>query len=114
MNSVRIEILANTNTLRTCKTEAPHCKNCNPTSAESMPPIPMIANPGKAFATADTARRPTGLVAFPDTPPYVVNLSVPMAGHGSPLEFSPINPEIVLMAATPLALPEILQRCFSR
>lgn len=71
-----------------------------------MPPIPMIAKPGKALAIDDTARRPTGLVALPDTPPYVVNLSAPTAGHGSPFEFNPINPEIVLIAATPLALPK--------
>lgn len=55
----------------------------------------------------DTARSATGLVAFPDTPPYVVSLSIPTAGHGSPREFNPIKPDIVFIADTPSALPKI-------
>lgn len=39
----------------TCKTLAPHWRNCNAASAESMPPVASIGNPGKALAIAETA-----------------------------------------------------------
>ena len=71
-----------------------------------MPPIPMIANPGSSLAIAETARNPTGLIALPDTPPYVLSFSRPTAGHGVAFAVSPISPDTVLMAATPSAPPE--------
>lgn len=89
----------------TCNTDAPACKNCNETSAESTPPIPRMVKPGNLFPIAVIARKAIGLVAFPDTPPYVVRFSVPTAGHGVPSGFKDINPETVLMAETPSALP---------
>lgn len=92
--------------LSTCNTEAPQCRNCNPASAESMPPIPMIANPGSSLAIAETARNPTGLIALPDTPPYVLSFSRPTAGHGVASALNPISPDTVLIAATPSAPPE--------
>jgi len=92
--------------LSTCNTDAPQCRNCNPASAESMPPIPMIANPGSFLAIAETACNPTGLIALPDTPPYVLSFSRPTAGHGVASALNPISPDTVLIAATPLAPPE--------
>jgi hypothetical protein len=92
--------------ISTCNTDAPQCRNCNPASAESMPPIPMIARPGRSLAIAETARNPTGLIALPDTPPYVLSLSRPTAGHGVASAFNPISPDTVLIAATPSAPPE--------
>ncbi|KAH9415624.1 hypothetical protein DERP_000111 [Dermatophagoides pteronyssinus] len=44
-------------------------KNCNPDSAESIPPVARIVNSGTARATAETARNAIGLVALPDIPP---------------------------------------------
>ena len=70
-----------------------------------MPPIPMIGNPGSLLAIAETACNPTGLIALPDTPPYVVNFSRPTAGHGVASALSPISPDTVLTAATPSAPP---------
>lgn len=63
-------------------TDAPQCKNCKATSAESTPPAPSIENSGRCFAIVEMALRAWGLVAFPDTPPYVVDLLRPTAGHG--------------------------------
>lgn len=53
----------------TWTTEAPHWMNCKATSAESIPPIPKMGKPGRVLAINETALSPTGLVAFPDTPP---------------------------------------------
>lgn len=89
----------------TCNTDDPACKNCNATSDESTPPIPRIGKPGILFPMAVIALNAMGLVAFPDTPPYVVRFSVPIAGHGVPSGFSDIKPDTVLMAETPSALP---------
>lgn len=91
----------------TCKAEAPACKKLSATSAESTPPIPRIGKSGSSFLIAVIALRAMGLVAFPETPPYVVRFSAPTAGHGSPFAFSDIKPETVLIAETPSALPEI-------
>lgn len=63
-------------------TDAPQCKNCKATSAESTPPVPSIGKPGRCFEIVEIALRAWGLVAFPDTPPYVVDLLRPTAGHG--------------------------------
>lgn len=46
---------------------------------------------------------------LPDTPPYVVLLPLPTAGHGVPSAFSPISPETVLVAVTPSA-PPVMQK----
>jgi hypothetical protein len=51
--------------------------NCSAESAESMPPIPRIGKPGSLLPIAETALKPIGLVALPETPPYVVLFSVP-------------------------------------
>jgi len=67
----------------------------------------MIENPGSALAIAETARNPTGLVALPDTPPYVLSLSFPTPGHGVASAFSPISPDTVLIAETPSAPPAV-------
>jgi len=92
--------------LSTCNTDAPQCRNCSPASAESIPPIPMIANPGSSLAIVEMARNATGLIALPDTPPYVLSFSRPTAGHGVASALNPISPDTVLMAATPSAPPE--------
>lgn len=89
----------------TCSTVAPACKNCNPASAESIPPVAKIGKPGMARATADTARRAIGRIAFPETPPYVVFFSRPMPGQGDPSAFKPISPETVFVTVTPSAFP---------
>lgn len=80
--------------------------NWRATSAESMPPMPRIGKPGNIFAMLLTAFNPMGLVALPETPPYVVSFLTPTAGHGLPAAFRPIRPETVLMADTPSALPD--------
>jgi hypothetical protein len=46
-------------------------------------------------------------MAFPDIPPYVVDLLRPTAGQGMALLCNPINPDTVLIAVTPSALPVI-------
>lgn len=51
--------------------------NCKADSAESIPPMPSIGKPGSLLPIADTARKPIGLVALPETPPYVVCFSRP-------------------------------------
>lgn len=43
--------------------------------------------------------------SLPDTPPYVVSLFFPTLGQGVPSALSPIIPETVLVAVTPLAPP---------
>ena len=89
----------------TCNTEAPACRYCSPTSAESIPPVARMGNPGKALAMADTARRAMGRIAFPETPPYVVCFSRPMLGQAEASFLNPMRPETVLVAVTPSALP---------
>lgn len=54
-----------------------------------------------------------GLVALPETPPYVVRLSAPTAGHGVPSERNDINPCTVLIAETPSAFPADFFFCFT-
>ena len=70
-----------------------------------MPPVAKIGNPGRALPMADTARRAIGLMALPDTPPYVVRFSFPTAGQALPSPFKPIRPETVFVAVTPSAFP---------
>ena len=53
----------------------------------------------------ETALSAIGLMALPDTPPYVVFFCLPTAGQALELAFSPIRPETVLVAVTPSALP---------
>lgn len=54
-----------TNTGPTWRTEAPLWRNWRPLSAESMPPVAMTGNPGRARAMADTALKAMGLTAMP-------------------------------------------------
>jgi hypothetical protein len=54
----------------------------------------------------DTALRAMGLMALPETPPYVVNFSFPTAGQASEFDFRPIKPDTVLVAVTPSASPK--------
>ena len=65
-----------------------------------------MGKPGKELAMADTARSVIGLMALPDTPPYVVFCSLPIAGHATDDPLKPINPDTVLVAVTPSAPPE--------
>ena len=67
--------------------------------------MPSIGNPGRCLEIVEIAFKAWGLVAFPDTPPYVVDLLRPTAGHGVASACSPINPDIVLIAVMPSALP---------
>lgn len=91
----------------TWRTDAPHLRNWIEDSAESIPPVAKIGNPGRARATAETALKATGRTAFPETPPYVVRLSRPTPGQGSPFPLRPMRPERVLVAVTPSAFPKI-------
>lgn len=70
-----------------------------------MPPMPKIGKPGMALAMDEIAFSACGRVALPDTPPYVVRLLTPTAGHGVPSARNDINPCTVLIADTPSALP---------
>lgn len=54
-----------------------------------------------------TALKAIGLMAVPDTPPYVVRLPAPTAGQGVPSAFNPMRPETVLVAVTPSAPPSL-------
>lgn len=49
----------------TWRTEAPLWRNWSPLSAESIPPVAKIGNPGKARAMAVTALKAIGLMAVP-------------------------------------------------
>ena len=89
----------------TCKTEAPACKYCIPTSALSIPPVARTGKPGRARAMADTARSAIGRIALPETPPYVVRCCCPIDGHADASPRNPIKPETVFVAVTPSALP---------
>lgn len=80
--------------------------NCKATSAASIPPAAISEKPGRALPIADTARNAIGRMALPETPPYVVLCSLPMFGQATPLVFTPIRPETVLVAVTPVAPPE--------
>ena len=91
----------------TWTTLAPACRNCNADAALSMPPVASIGNPGRALATAETARKAIGLMALPDTPPYVVRFSLPTAGHAVPSPFKCIRPDTVFVAVQPSAPPKI-------
>lgn len=66
---------------QTWSTEAPPYKNWIPASALSMPPVANIGNPGKCLAISVTALKAIGLIAFPLTPPYVVNFLAPTEGQ---------------------------------
>lgn len=76
----------------TCITDAPQLRNCKAISAESIPPIPRIGNPGRALAMDDIAFNAIGRVIFPETPPYVVYFSLPTAGQGVPFALTLISP----------------------
>ncbi len=62
---------------------------------------------------ADTLRA-TGLVALPETPPYVVLCATPTAGQASVEGLTCMRPDIVLMAVTPVAPPSLAARAISR
>lgn len=49
----------------TWRTEAPLWRNWRPLSAESIPPVAKMGNPGKARAMAVTALKAMGLIAVP-------------------------------------------------
>ena len=53
------------------------------------------------------------LIAFPETPPYVVLCASPTAGQATPLDWSPMRPDTVLMAVTPSAPPSLAARAIS-
>lgn len=59
------ELSKETNTSNTWRTEAPLWRNWRPLSAESIPPVAKMGNPGKARAMADTALKAIGLIAVP-------------------------------------------------
>ena len=91
----------------TCNTPAPHCKNCSPTSAESIPPAARIGNPGRCLPMLETSLKAIGFMVLPDMPPYVVFFSLPTEGQAEPSVLIPIRPDTVLIAVTPSAPPGV-------
>lgn len=62
---VRWRLLKGTNTTITWRTEAPLWRNWRPLSAESIPPVAKMGNPGRARAMEVTALKAIGLIAVP-------------------------------------------------